>query len=82
MYEQGDDLLFYRGKQGIRSTGVNVMIADFWRKNTQAFFFKTGVKIQLLNNLAVFRVQNANRFANFLGEIILKIITSVPNCDT
>jgi hypothetical protein len=31
-----------------------------------------------LHNLALFRVKTANFFAEFFGENILKIITSVP----
>jgi hypothetical protein len=31
-----------------------------------------------LHNLALFRVKNANFFAEFFGENIFKIITSVP----
>jgi hypothetical protein len=34
--------------------------------------------IQFLHNLALFWAQNANFFAEFFGEIIFKIITSVP----
>jgi hypothetical protein len=34
--------------------------------------------IKILHNLALFRVKNANFFAGFFGENILKIITSVP----
>jgi hypothetical protein len=34
--------------------------------------------IKILHNLALFRAQNANFFAVFFGENILKIITSVP----
>jgi hypothetical protein len=41
-------------------------------------FLKTNVMIQFLNNLAMFRVKNADFFAKFFGENILKIITSVP----
>jgi hypothetical protein len=33
-------------------------------------------------NLALFRVQNANFFAKFFGENILKIIASVPDQKT
>jgi hypothetical protein len=36
--------------------------------------------IKFFQNLALFRVQNANFFANFFGENILKIMTSVPEC--
>jgi hypothetical protein len=43
-----------------------------------AFFSKTNVMIKFLHNLALFRVKNANFFAEFFGENILKIITSVP----
>jgi hypothetical protein len=34
--------------------------------------------INFLKNLALFWVKNANFFANFFGENIFKIITSVP----
>jgi hypothetical protein len=34
--------------------------------------------IKFLHNLALFCVKNANFFAEFFGENILKIITSVP----
>jgi hypothetical protein len=43
-----------------------------------AFFSKTNVMIQILHNLALFQVKNANFFAKNFGENILKIITSVP----
>jgi hypothetical protein len=42
---------------------------------------KTNVMIQVLHNLAVFRVRNANFFAEILGENILKVITSVPGAN-
>jgi hypothetical protein len=45
-----------------------------------AFFSKTNVMIKNLHNLSLFWVKNANFFAEFLGENILKIITSsVPS---
>jgi hypothetical protein len=34
--------------------------------------------IKILHNLALFWVKNANFFADFFGENIQKIITSVP----
>jgi hypothetical protein len=34
--------------------------------------------IKILHNLALFWVKNANFFAEFFGENIFKIITSVP----
>jgi hypothetical protein len=43
-----------------------------------AFFSKTNVMIKILHNVALFGVKNANFFAKFFGENILKIITSVP----
>jgi hypothetical protein len=43
-----------------------------------AFFLQTNVMINFFHNLALFRVKNANFFAEFFGENILKIITSVP----
>jgi hypothetical protein len=35
--------------------------------------------IKILHNLALFLVKNANLFAEFFGENISKIITSVPD---
>jgi hypothetical protein len=35
--------------------------------------------IKILHNLALFRVKNANFFAEIFGENILKILTSVPD---
>jgi hypothetical protein len=43
-----------------------------------AFFSKTNVMVIFFQNLALFWVKNANIFAKFFGENILKIITSVP----
>jgi hypothetical protein len=43
-----------------------------------AFFSNTNVMITILQKLALFCVKNANIFAKFFGENILKIITSVP----
>jgi type IV secretory pathway ATPase VirB11/archaellum biosynthesis ATPase len=43
-----------------------------------AFFSKTNVMIKILHNLPLFWVKNANFFAEFFGENILIIITSVP----
>jgi hypothetical protein len=54
-----------------------IIFCDFRRKKL-AFFSKTNVMIKILHNLALFRAQNANFFAVFFGENILKIITSVP----
>jgi hypothetical protein len=42
------------------------------------FFSKTNVMIKILHTLAMFRVKNDNFFAEFFGENIFKIITSVP----
>jgi hypothetical protein len=63
--------------------GIDVMITifcDFWQFSAEktAFFSKTNVMINFFQNLALFCVKNANFFANFFGENILKIITSVP----
>jgi hypothetical protein len=44
-----------------------------------AFFSKTNVVIKILHNFALFGVKNANFFAEFFGENIFKIITSVPD---
>jgi hypothetical protein len=41
-------------------------------------FFKYHVMIKFVQNLALFCVKNANFFAKFFGENILKIITSIP----
>jgi hypothetical protein len=43
-----------------------------------AFFLKTNVLIIFLHKLAVLWVKYANLFAEFFGENIFKIITSVP----
>jgi hypothetical protein len=43
-----------------------------------AFFSKTNVMIKFFNSLALFWVKNANFFAEFFGENIFKIVTSVP----
>jgi hypothetical protein len=63
--------------------GVDVMITifcDFQQFSAKklALFTKTNVKIKFLNNLALFWVKNANFFADFFGENILKSITAVP----
>jgi hypothetical protein len=63
--------------------GVEVMITifcDFQQFSAKklAFLSKNNVMIQILHNLALFRVKNANFFAEFFDENILKIITSVP----
>jgi hypothetical protein len=55
------------------------MITIFWEfrqfsAKKLAFFSNTNVMIKILHNL----VKNANFFAEFFGENILKIITSVP----
>jgi hypothetical protein len=39
---------------------------------------KSNVMIKFYHNLALFSVKNANFFADFVGENILKIITLVP----
>jgi hypothetical protein len=64
--------------------GVDVMITifgDFCQFSAKklAFFSKTNVMIKILHILAWFWVKNANFFAEFFGENILKIITSVPD---
>jgi hypothetical protein len=66
--------------------GTDVMITifgDFWQLSAKklAFFSKTNVMIKIFQNLALFWVKNANFFAEFFGENILKIITSVPGLD-
>jgi hypothetical protein len=66
------------------ASGVDVwsqfsaVFAPFSAK-TLAFFSKTNVMIEFLQKLAVCSSsKNANIFATFFGENILKIITSVP----
>jgi hypothetical protein len=66
--------------------GVDVMITilcDFCQFSAKklAFFLKTNAMIKILHNLPLFRVKNANFFAEFFGENILKIITSVPGVE-
>jgi hypothetical protein len=46
-----------------------------------AFFSKTNVLIKILHILALFWVKHAKFFAEFFGENILKIITSVPGAN-
>jgi hypothetical protein len=67
--------------------GVDVMITIFcdlcqFSAKKLSFFSKTNVMIQFLHNLALFWAKNANFFAKFFGENILKIITSVPGSPT
>jgi hypothetical protein len=55
--------------------GTDVMITifcDFYQFSAKklAFFSKTNVMIKFLHNLALFRVKNANFFAEFFGENI------------
>jgi ubiquitin-protein ligase E3 C len=45
------------------------------------FFLNTNVTIHFFLNLALFLVKNADFFANFFGENISKIITSVPGIE-
>jgi hypothetical protein len=49
----------------------------FCEKN--GFFLKNQCYDQFFQNLALFWVKNANIFADFFGENIFKIITSVPD---
>jgi hypothetical protein len=51
---------------------------QFSAKKLVFFFSKTNVMIIFLHNLVLFLAKNANFFAEFFGENILKIITSVP----
>jgi hypothetical protein len=65
------------------ATGVDVVITIFgnfsqFSAKKLAFFLNTNVMINFFHNLALFRVKNANFFAQFFGENILKIITPVP----
>jgi hypothetical protein len=68
----------------LQISGIDVMITIFcdfclFSEKNLAFFSKTNFMIKFLHNLALFRVKNANFFADFLGENIFKIITSVPD---
>jgi hypothetical protein len=49
-----------------------------FREKIGVFLKKNNVLIKTLHNLALFRVKNANFFAEFFGKNIFKIITSVP----
>jgi hypothetical protein len=53
-------------------------IFDNFRQKNWRFYQKPMLWLIFLQNLALFRVKNANFFAEFFGENILKIITSVP----
>jgi hypothetical protein len=62
------------------SPGVDVMITIFcdfsqFSAKKLAFFLITNVAINFFQNLALFRVKNANFIAKFFGENIFKIIT-------
>jgi hypothetical protein len=50
----------------------------FSAKKMAFFSKKNNVMINFFQNLALFRVKNANFFAKFFGENILKIIKSAP----
>jgi hypothetical protein len=57
--------------------GVDVIITifcDFWQYSAKklAFFSKTNVILKILYNLGLFRVKNANSFAEIFGEKYLK----------
>jgi hypothetical protein len=70
-------------EKGQYQAGVDVMITifcDFFPIFGEKIgvFSKTNVMINFFQNLALSRVKNANFFAKFFGENILKIITSVP----
>jgi hypothetical protein len=72
----------FRRKDLVFFSKTNVMITifcDFWQISTKklAVFSKTNVMIKILHNLALFRVKHASFFADFFGENIFKIITSV-----
>jgi hypothetical protein len=63
---------------------VDVMITIFcdfrsFSAKKLSFFSKTNVMIKILRNLALFWVKNAIFSADFFGENIEKIITSVPD---
>jgi hypothetical protein len=64
-------------------TGVDVMITIFcdfsqFSAKKLAFFLNTNAMINFFQNLVLFWVKNADFFAKFFGENILKSITSVP----
>jgi hypothetical protein len=56
-------------------------IFDIFRRKKLAFFSKTNVMIKILLTSALIWVKNANFFAEFFGENIFKIVTSVPGFD-
>jgi hypothetical protein len=60
-----------RVASGMLWSQFSAIFDNFWRKNWR-FFSKTNVMIKILHNLALFRVKNANFFAKFFGENILK----------
>jgi hypothetical protein len=69
------------------SSGVDVIITifcDFSKFSAKkfAFFSKTYVMIKILHNLALFWVKNANFFAEFFGENILKNHNIGPRCSS
>jgi hypothetical protein len=81
-YILGDFFTNSSGHPACHCAGTGVMITifcDFWQFSAKklAFFSKTDVMIKFLHNLALFWVKNANFFAEFFGENVLKIITSV-----
>jgi hypothetical protein len=47
-----------------------------------AFYWKTNAMIKILHNFALFWVEIANFYAEFFGENIFKIITSVLESDS
>jgi hypothetical protein len=68
---------FFIQKKCYVKTAVDVMITifgDFWQFSAKklAFFSKTNVMIKILYILALFWVKNAEFFAEFFGENILK----------
>jgi hypothetical protein len=81
-------VVLHFGRFFTNSSGVDVMnnlwsqfsaIFDNFRRKKLAFFSETNVLINFfLQNLALFWVKNANFFADFFGENIQKIMTSVP----
>jgi hypothetical protein len=56
---------------------ISAILDNFWRKNW-CFSQKPMLWSNFLHNLALFWVKNADFFAEFFGENIFKIITSVP----
>jgi hypothetical protein len=63
----------FRQKIGVFSDNTN---AKNWRFSLQ----KTKIMIQFMHSICIVLEAYADCFANFCGENILEIITSVPGC--